>query len=138
MAKNQKQYVVVDASNVAHEEVTEGGKPKIANLIAVRDELREQGYEPIIIADATLRHEIDDPQQLESLMDRQEVRQVPAGTDADFFIVQTAEQQNAKIVSNDRYQDFEEQFPWVKSRRVPFMIVKGQVQFYEDRLQKAA
>lgn len=138
MARNRKQYVVVDASNVAHEEVTDGGKPKLANLIAIRNELRELGYEPIIIADASLRHDIDDPQQFESLIDKQEVRQVPAGTDADFFIVETAEQQGAKIVSNDQYHDFKERHPWIKDRRVPFMIVKGKVQFYEDRLEKAA
>jgi predicted nuclease of predicted toxin-antitoxin system len=129
-----RNVAVVDAANVAHEEVSQGGKPKIGNLMAVRDRLRELGYEPIVIADASLRHEIDDPDQFESLLEKQEFRQVPAGTDADYFIVQTAEQQDALIISNDRYKDFEEQHPWVGDRRVPFMIVKGQVQLYEDRL----
>ena len=41
--------VLVDGSNVAHS--TEGEPPHVANLVAVRHKLIEEGLEPIIVAD---------------------------------------------------------------------------------------
>jgi hypothetical protein len=129
--------IVVDGANVAFEELTKDGKPKVSNLVAVRRALEDRGFDPIIFVDASLRHEIDDPRQLESLIDRQIVRQVPAGTDADYFVLMTAEQQHAQVVSNDRYGPYHDEFPWIDKRRVPVMIVEGQVQLYEPKLEEA-
>ena len=50
--------VLVDASNVAHS--TEGERPLLRNILAVREKLSEEGLEPIVVADAALRHQIDD------------------------------------------------------------------------------
>ncbi|MBX6342575.1 MAG: Zc3h12a-like ribonuclease, partial [Thermomicrobiaceae bacterium] len=70
----REKVAVVDGSNVAYEEQTKGGKPKVSNLVAVRRALEERGYHPIVIVDASLHHVVDDPPQLEALLDRQEVR----------------------------------------------------------------
>ena len=105
----ESNVVIVDGSNVAHS--TEGEKPRIANLIAVRDKLKEEGLEPIIMADAALRHQIDDATQYEQMVDSGAIRQVPAGTDADYFILSFARELNATIVSNDRFRDRLAQFP---------------------------
>ena len=127
-----KEVVVVDGANVAYEERSAGGKPKLANLLKVRRELEERGFEAIILVDASLKYDIDDQTQLESLIASQQVRQVPAGTDADFFIIQLAEQLDARIVTNDRYRDYAERHPWISERRLPYMIVKGEVMLYEE------
>jgi hypothetical protein len=129
-----KGIIVVDGANVAYAERSRDGEPKVSNMVAVQQELKRRGYEPIIIIDASLRYEIDDPDQLEGLLDRQAFRQAPAGTDADYFILRTAEQQEARIVSNDEYEQYQEDYPWIERRRVPFMIVEGQVQLYEKDL----
>ena len=126
-----KKIVIVDGSNVAYLELTTDGSPKDANLTAVRNELKERGYDPIIIVDASLRHEIDDPTQLESMIDSQQVRQAPAGTDADYFIVKMAEDHKAAIVSNDQYNDYRHKNPWLNDRRIPLMIVRGAVELHE-------
>ena len=127
-------FIVVDGANVAYEEQTQDGKPKVSNIVAVRRELVQLGYEPIIIVDASLRRQVDDSDQLERLIDEQVVREVPAGTDAAFFVVKTAEQQHARIVSNDRYRPYQDEYPWIDERRVPLMIINGQVELYEDKL----
>jgi hypothetical protein len=44
--------VLVDGSNVAHS--TEGERAQVSNIVAIRDKLREEGLEPIIVADAAL------------------------------------------------------------------------------------
>lgn len=117
--------VLVDGSNVAY--ATEGEPPRVANIIAVRDKLREEGFEPIIVADAALRHSIDDPQRYERLVDEGQVRQAPAGTDADYFILSFARELNAGIVSNDRFRDRVRQFPEARERVIRFMIVQDEV-----------
>jgi hypothetical protein len=127
-----KEVVIIDGANVAYEERSAGGKPKLSNLLRVRGELEERGFEAVILVDASLKYDIDDQTQLESLIQSQQVRQVPAGTDADYFIIQLAEQFNARVVTNDRYKDYLEQHPWITDRRLPYMIVKGEVVLYEE------
>ena len=117
--------VLVDGSNVAHS--IEGEPPHVANLIAVRDKLREEGLEPIIVADASLRHQIDDPQRYEKMIDDGMVRQAPAGTDADYFILSFARELNASVVSNDRFRDRIKQFPEIRDRVIRYMIVQDEV-----------
>jgi hypothetical protein len=128
-----REVVIIDGANVAYEERSAGGKPKLSNLLKVRGELEERGFEPVIIVDASLKYDIDDQSQLETLIQSQKVRQVPAGTDADYFIIQFAQELDALIVTNDRYKDYAEQFPWVNERRLPYMIVKGEVVLYEEQ-----
>jgi Xaa-Pro aminopeptidase len=124
--------VVIDGANVAYEERSAGGKPKLSNLLKVRRELEERGCEAVIIVDASLKYDIDDQEQLETLIRSQQIRQVPAGTDADFFIIQFADQLDALMVTNDRYRDYAERFPWIPERRLPYMIVKGEVVLYDE------
>jgi predicted nuclease of predicted toxin-antitoxin system len=99
----------------------------------VRRELEERGQEAVIIVDASLKYDIDDQEQLEKLIKSQQVRQVPAGTDADYFIIQFAHELDALIVTNDRYKDYADQYPWVAERRLPYMIVKGEVVLYDEQ-----
>lgn len=119
--------VLIDASNVAHS--TEGDKPRLANILAVRDKLVEEGREPIIVADAALRHQIDSPDAYDRLIDDGVVRQAPAGTDADWFILSFARELDARIVSNDRFRDRQKQFPEAPERIIRYMIVQDEVVF---------
>jgi hypothetical protein len=96
--------VLVDGSNVAHS--TEGERAQVANIVAIRDKLREEGLEPIIVADAALRHQIDDANQYEQLIDAE---------------------LNASIVSNDRFRDRIKEFPEVRDRVIRYMIVQDEV-----------
>ena len=131
-----KKTAVMDGANIAYIEKTHGGAPKMANIVAVRSVLEENGYEPIIIVDASLIYEIDDRPQLEALIERQAVRQVPAETDADFFIIEMAEEFDALLISNDSFKPYQEDHPWIDKRRVPVMIVHGIVQLYVPKLEK--
>ena len=127
-----KHLIVVDGANVAWNEQTKDGKPKVSNIVAMRKRLEQDGFDPIIIIDARLRHDIDDADQLEALIDGQHVRQSPAGTDADYFVLKTAKQQDAQFVTNDTFEEYRDDYDWIWERRMPFMIVEGQVQLFED------
>jgi hypothetical protein len=122
-----RHIAVVDGANVAYEETGPDGGPRIANLVAMRTALIDAGYDPIIVVDASLRHEIDDPAQLEALLDDNRVRQAPAGTQADRFVLTIADEHDARVVSNDLFEDHRKAHPDVEERRLPFMIVRGDV-----------
>ena len=117
--------VLVDASNVAH--ATEGGEARLANIRLVQEKLREEGFEPLIVADAALRHQIDQKQEYERMIDDGEVHQAPAGTDADYFILQFAREMDARILTNDRFRDRAREFAAERDRTIRFMIVDGEV-----------
>lgn len=117
--------VLVDASNVAH--ATEGGEARLRNIQLVQEKLREEGLEPIVVADAALRHQIDDKQAYEKLIDDGKVHQAPAGTDADYFILSFAREMDARILTNDRYRDRAKDFPRERNRVIRFMIVGDEV-----------
>jgi hypothetical protein len=116
---------IVDGSNVAH--ATEGEPPHVANLLIVREKLIEEGLRPIIVSDAALRHQIDDSGKYEKLIDDGLVKQAPAGTDADYFILAFARELRASIVSNDRFRDRIKQFPEARERVIRYMILHNEV-----------
>ena len=118
---------LVDGSNVAHS--SEGEKARLRNISLVVEKLREEGLEPIVVADAALRHQIDQAGEYERLIDAGEIRQAPAGTDADYFILSFARELDAAIVSNDRFRDRQDAFPDARDRMIRYMIVADEVVF---------
>lgn len=125
--KPSTRVALIDASNVAHS--SEGDRVRLANVLAVRDKLLEEGFEPIIMADAALRHQIDDRGTYERLVDAGTIRQAPAGTDADYFILSFARELGAQVVSNDRFRDREKQFPEARESVIRYMIIGDEVVF---------
>ena len=101
----------------------------LSNIELVRRKLAEEGYEAVVLADAALRHQIDQPEQFERLVEDGTIRQAPAGTDADYFILSFARELEADIVSNDRFRDRQEAFPEARERMIRYMIVNGEVVF---------
>lgn len=118
---------IVDGSNVAH--ATEGDHARLENIRLVCDKLREEGYEPVVVVDAALRHQIDDERSYEAMVEAGEIKQAPAGTDADYFILSFARELDAVVVSNDRYKDRLDAFPEARERVIRFMIVNDEVVF---------
>ena len=119
--------VLVDGSNVAFS--TEGETAQLKNILAVRDRLVAEGFEPIVVVDAALRHKIDDEAGYERLVDTGVIKQAPAGTDADYFILSFAEELDASVVSNDRFRDRIKQYPALRKRLIKYMIVQGEAVF---------
>jgi hypothetical protein len=108
--------VVVDGSNLA----TEGRS--LPNLTQLEEAVNAyQAEHPdatiIVVVDATFEHRID-PSERSRLKDAElhgEVVAPPAGTigRGDVFILKIAERQDAVVLSNDSFQEFHEEFPWL-------------------------
>lgn len=118
---------LVDGSNVAHS--SEGEQARFRNIVLVCEKLIEEGLQPIVMADAALRHQIDEQSEFERRVEEGKIRQAPAGTDADYFILSFARELDAAIVSNDRFRDRQEAFPDSQGRIIRYMIVADEVVF---------
>lgn len=125
--KQDTKVVIIDGSNVAHS--TEGDSARLDNIRIVSAKLMEEGYEPVVVVDAALRHQIDDKAGYEAMVEDGRIRQAPAGTDADYFILSFARELNASVVSNDRYKDRLEAFPEAREHVIRYMIVNDEVVF---------
>jgi hypothetical protein len=116
---------LVDGSNVAHS--TEGEKARLRNIELICEKLEEEGLEPVVVCDAALRHQIDESGKYEAMIDGGHIKQAPAGTDADYFILSFARELDANIVSNDRFRDRQDAFPDARDRMIRYMIVNDEV-----------
>ncbi len=119
--------VIIDASNVAHLGKDKEGKPSLDNLLMAVEALEKLGYETFPIADASLRHEIDEKEKFNKLLDEGKVQQVPSGTTADHFILKIAEEEEGKILSNDNFREYYDEFHDINNRRIPFNFIDGNI-----------
>jgi hypothetical protein len=126
MSEGERENIaLVDGANVAHS--TEGEAPALANIRLMCERLEEDGYTPIVVVDAALRHRIDEPEEYERMVEAGRIRQAPAGTDADFFLLSFARELEAPVVSNDRFRDHREAFSEETERVIRYMVVEGEV-----------
>ncbi|MGP8125824.1 MAG: hypothetical protein ACLQEQ_08200 [Nitrososphaerales archaeon] len=94
--------LIMDVSNI----VRDGLHGKLSRLKTMIDHFHSIGVVSIPIADASLRHHVDQPQRYEELLRSGSIVQAPAGMPADIFIDGTAVETSAKgfkpyLVSND-------------------------------------
>jgi hypothetical protein len=111
-----KRHVVVDGSNLA----TEGrSTPSLAQLDeAVKAYSAEDPTaEIVVVVDASFEHRIDpsERQQLEEAELHGELVSPPAGAigRGDAFVLRIAERTGATVLSNDSFQEFHAEHPWL-------------------------
>ena len=120
--------IVVDGSNVAWEELTENGKPKIENILIAIDTLKKNGFEEIVVvADAALRYQIENPKDLDEQSQKGIIKVLPAKVDGDSFILRLARDIQGLILTNDLYREYRKDFEWIDDRRVPYSILDGRM-----------
>lgn len=128
--KMQDRSIVLDASNVAHNNVGRVDKKVYANnLVLMIDYLKEKGFTDIIvIADASLRHKVEDNAILEKVKKMCTYLESPRETQADIFIIQYVKINHCLLVSNDTFREWKVQDPWAAENvdfyRLSF-IIKG-------------
>ena len=114
--KTHRVRVVVDGSNLA----TEGRTlPSLVQLDeAVRAFLEEHpGAEVIMVADASFEHRLapSERSRFKESELAQEIVTPPAGAvgRGDAFILKIADRINGVVLSNDSFQEFHEEYPWL-------------------------
>ena len=138
-AARAKARVVVDGSNIA----TEGRvTPSLAQLDeAVRAYIEENpGADVIVVVDATFEHRVPAAERAafgEAIL-AGEVVTPPAGAigRGDAFILKIADRIGAVVLSNDSFQEFQEEYPWLfdEGRLVGGKPVRGVGWVFTTRL----
>jgi hypothetical protein len=130
--------VIIDASNLAHYGKEKDSKPKLKNILHAVNALEKDGHDFVIIADASLKHEIDNKKNFKILLDEKAIEEAPSGTDADHFILNLAEEENAKILSNDLFREFFDEFKDINSRRLPYSFKNDKIIMGKSQKPKKA
>jgi hypothetical protein len=130
--------VIVDGSNVAWGEGSrdEGAAPQVKYLELVLAALQDEGFDKIItIVDASLKHEIDEPEHFKRLGEEFQIIETPGGTSADEFILKEMVRENARVITNDKFEEWKQQDLWLKKNtdrfRVPFEFLDDKVVFLQ-------
>lgn len=116
MANTTSRYLVIDGSNIA----TEGRTiPSLAQLEGAVEEIRKELSETeiTVVVDATFAHRIDqsERERFEAAMLAGEYVSPPAGAigRGDAFLLRIAQKVNATVLSNDSFQEFHGEHPWL-------------------------
>lgn len=126
--------ILIDGNNVMR--ATQGEYHPSYLSIIVR-ELSLRGCEWQIIADANIGYLIDKNATGQEKSEFANLREmagprfvmVPGGSRADEFLLLLANTDNASIITNDRYRNYAELYPWVRdaSRLLKYMVVAGRI-----------
>lgn len=117
--------IIVDGSNVLH---WNDGVPSLRPVMDVIRELMAQGLTVDVMFDANVGYKIgtrylhDRELALQIGLPEEQVRVVSKGTQADHHILRAARRFQAQVVSNDRFRDWQAEFPEVDT---PGFLIRG-------------
>ena len=118
-------YIILDGSNIMH---WKDGTPQIEPLQAGIRHLKSKGYSPGVVFDANAGHILAGRYQHHAGMGKMlglpedRVMVVDKGNPADPTILAAARDLGARIVTNDRYRDWAEAHPEI---RTPGYLIRG-------------
>lgn len=120
-----KRWVVLDGSNVMH---WRDRSPDLDVVREVVDHLSSEGFTPGVVFDANVGYKVGDrflgDRELAAQMGLsvRRIMVVPKGQPADPTILKAARDLKARVVTNDRFRDWEEHFP---EAREPGRLIRG-------------
>jgi Zc3h12a-like Ribonuclease NYN domain len=123
--KPSKNWILVDGSNVMH---WEDNTPHLEPIRRVVGALKAQGFDPGVVFDANAGWKLCGrylgERELGQLLDlpQDQVLVVPKGSPADPWLLTTARDFGASIVTNDRYRDWATDHPEVAE---PGFLIHG-------------
>lgn len=120
-------WVILDGSNVMY---WRNNTPDIRTVREVVEYLTEKGFTPSVMFDANAGYLLSDKFRNDTSLSidlnlpADRVMVVPKGTPADPHILNAARNMGARVVSNDKFRDWAEEFPEVKT---PGFLIDGQI-----------
>lgn len=127
LKRRRSNWIVVDGSNVLH---WEDDRPDLGNVVHVIRALKSEGYDPVVWFDANVGYRIGNrymgPRPLAKALGlpQKYVFVAPKGTPADPLLLKGARVLKARVVTNDKFRDWVEEFPEIKQ---PGFLVPGRM-----------
>lgn len=125
--RRRRPAIVVDGSNVMH---WGGGDPSAEKVSRVLEALVEAGFDPEVWFDANVGYKLvgryAGPRQLARFLPvpASSIRVVDKGVPADPELIAAAFRLGVRIVSNDRFRDWQEDFPGLA---MPDRVISGRL-----------
>lgn len=125
--RRRSNWIVVDGSNVLH---WERDTPDIQSLLHVLGALKSEGFVPVVWFDANVGYLISDrylgPRPLAAALGLpvKHVFVASKGTPADPLLLVGARKLKARVVTNDRFRDWVDDFPEIQN---PGFLVRGRM-----------
>lgn len=125
---------VIDGANVALSKKNSNKKGLLKSLRILEKKLNSFSIRYKILCDRSLQYMIDEKSKYRALVDMGKIIETPAGTQADNFILNYAKENDAFVISNDRFKDFYNIFgnKWIKKKRITFTFIDHSIFF--DRI----
>ena len=132
---NSPKHCVIDGSNLIRDK-DHGGS--VETFAACFFAVKENGCQVQVFLDANEFHNLSDNgdskgmKLLTKLIKEypDNIQLVPAGSRADDYVLLDASNNSGHVISNDRYLEYTERYPWLKNggRRHTFMVTNGHLQ----------
>ncbi|MFX0115132.1 MAG: hypothetical protein ACFFB3_11340 [Candidatus Hodarchaeota archaeon] len=125
--------IIVDGCNLCYSNgkaTSRGVYPKIDRIFLAKEFFRTHGFKVLVFISSALKHKLNhrDADFLQKALEKTAfLFETPAGFSDDEFILETAEKFHACILSNDRYQQYQDAYREAIEHRIPFMIVEKQL-----------
>ncbi|MCC7322113.1 MAG: hypothetical protein IT542_14175 [Rubellimicrobium sp.] len=133
--RGRRHWIVVDGSNVMY---WDGDRPRLETVARVVSDLDRRGYAPVVWFDANAGYLTEGRYARPDLLARRiglpaaRVHVVSKGMPADPQIIADAERLGARIVTNDRYRDWQEADATL---RLDGFLIRGRVAGGQVRLE---
>jgi hypothetical protein len=131
----KREKAVVDAANVLHLGSPQQRRPSIKNIFAVMGAVRASGREPLVVLDPTMLSTVGESEERQSLLSESAVIRILPGSDAARVVLETAQQCDAIVVSNNTFVEYWPEYPWVELCRLPIALIDGAVRLLEARFK---
>ena len=134
----ERENAVVDALNVAYLQAPRERRANLKNISAIAQAVEMSGRDPIIVIDPTIRSLVADTDELDRLLSDARLVILPDGKDMGRFVLETAAELNAVIVSNNTYAEYYEDYPWVEQKRIAVAVVNGAIMLLDTKIKRAS
>lgn len=124
---DHRQTVLIDGSNVIY---WLDNTPQLAPLLQVVHDVSQRGLKPGVVFDANVGYKLTGrfmgERELSRMLSlpKDQILVVPKGQQADPFLLETARDLKAPIVTNDRYRDWIKHYPDVAQ---PEQLITGEM-----------
>ncbi len=126
-SRSRRNWIVVDGSNVLY---WDGSTPNFESVREIVDILKDEGYQPLVWFDANVGYLIRDrylgPVPLARMLQlpSSHVFVAQKGTPADPLLLKGAHRLKTRVVTNDRFRDWEDSFPMIREEG---FLVRGYI-----------
>lgn len=117
---------VVHGPEVASSGTRNGGL-SIQLLVSMVRSLERYKYDVTIVVDEELRDAMARTEISSRCLERAVTREAPSGSEIGPFVLAVADEIGATVVSNERFEDYQSQYPWITDRRIPYRVYRGKV-----------